>query len=529
MTLDASTSHAPAAHDVPPAREMLRVALPAIVTMLSYVVMQFADTLIVARLGPGSIAAVGNGGIFAFVLGSFIFGLLAVVNTFVSQHYGAGAPEKGAAYAWNGLWLAAAAWIAVMLPAAWLFPALSSGAASLLGTATDPGVAAAAADYGRISLIGMIFMLGARGMSHYFYGIHRAKWVMVAALTANIINVPVSIVLVYGWWGFPMLGVAGAAIGTVIGSAFELGLLMAVYLSPKFARELGTRSAWRPSAAHIRKLLRLGWPAGLMLGNELFCWWVFMSFLIASFGPAHNDAAWITLRYMHVSFMPTVGLSMAVTAIVGRVVGAGRLDLATRRMVLGLKMAMAYMGVCALAMVVFREPLVSLFARLMLDAGAVHAAAAADEAAYIADVVRLGSSMLIVAAAFQVFDAVAITVVGGLRGAGDTVWPGLATAILSWAFLLGVGFATVKLAPGLGSLGPWLGAAGFIISLALALAWRWKSGRWQAMAVVKPRKAAFTGPSGEELGSIEPATAMPEAGGIVEPSAAYIPTGRADG
>jgi MATE family multidrug resistance protein len=209
-----------------------------------------------------------------------------------------------------------------------------------------------------------------------------------------------------------------------------------------------------------------------MLGNELACWWVFMAGLIASFGVEHNTAGFIVLRYMHISFMPAVGLSMAATAVVGKAIGRRRPDLAERRARVGVAICMAYMGACALVMVVFREPLARVFTDLVpVDA------AAAD----LPRIVEITASLLILAAAFQVFDALAITLVGALRGAGDTIWPGLVTAALSWTLIIGLGYALTRLAPALESFGPWIGAASFIIVLAIALSWRWFSGYWKTI------------------------------------------------
>ncbi|MGP1347677.1 MAG: MATE family efflux transporter [Phycisphaerales bacterium] len=491
----------------PPVVELLSIAGPAVVTMVSYTIMQFVDMLIAAQLGPGAVAAVGNGGITAFVLSSALFGVLGLVNTYASQNLGAGRVREGAAYAWNGLWMVLIYWAAVIVPCAVMLPSIFAGARGLLGVEVDPDVNAMAVEYGRIAMYGMGLTLGARGLSHYFYGVHRAKWVMISALVANAVNVPVSFALVLGLWGFPAMGVAGAALGTVVGSAIELGILMWVFVGRRFAEELGTRERWRFSWAHCRDILRLGWPAGLMFGNELFCWWVFMTILVAKFGVAHNDAGWITLRYMHIAFMPAVGLSMAVTAVVGRVVGAGRADLATDRMKLGLKMAMAYMGVCALAMVLFRHELVGVFAHLM------NKEQTPELDAHVREVIRIGGGVLIVAAAFQLFDALAITLVGALRGAGDTVWPGIVTAVLSWVWIIGGGLAVTLLFPEWGSLGPWSGAAMFIITLSLALAWRWRSGAWKRIEVVHEEAAgapvAVHGAGGDRA---EPDAPMEECG-----------------
>lgn len=468
-----------------PILELLSIAGPAVITMVSYTVMQFVDMLIVAQTGSGAVAAVGNGGITAFVLSSVLFGVLGLINTFTSQSLGAGRPRDGAAYAWNGIWMVLIYWLCIMLPFAVVMPDVFDAMRRFFKVEADPHVTEMSIVYGRISLYGMCLMLGARALAHYFYGVHRAKWVMIGAIIANVVNLPVSIGLVLGLWGLPELGVAGAAIGTIIGSAVEFVVLMAVFLGPSFNRDLGTRAAWRFSLKHCKDILRLGWPAGVMFSNELFCWWVFMSTYLASFGTVHNEAGWIVLRYMHIAFMPAVGLSMAVTAVVGRVVGAGRTDLATSRMKLGLFMAMAYMGSCALVMVIFREPLIQAFANQMLKRDP-------ELAPYVQQIVAVGGGVLIVAAAFQLFDAMAITIVGALRGAGDTVWPGVMTAILSWAWILGGGYLAITYFPQWGSLGPWAGAAMFIITLSLVLAWRWKSGAWKNIKLVDRSGAAVS-------------------------------------
>src|SRR5690606_14716196 len=215
----------------------------------------------------------------------------------------------------------------------------------------------------------------------------------------------------------------------VIGSGVEAAIPMAVFLSPSYARAFATRRNWRLSGERLRDIVRLGWPGAAMWGNEMICWWIFMSGYVASFdapgAPAvHNPAAWVAHQYIVLSFMPAMGLSIGVTAIVGKSVGMGRPDLALRRTWLGVRLAMVYMGVCAVAMVVFRRQLVLPF--LPEDA-------LPEQAAMIVD---LGSKMLILTACFQLFDALAVQMSGALRGAGDTVWPGVATLILSWVVIL---------------------------------------------------------------------------------------------
>ena len=96
--------------------------------MTSYTVMQFVDTLMVARVGYLEVAAQGNGGVWSFALVCFGFGLLMVVNTFVAQNLGAGRAHDAAKYGWAGIWLGLLVWLLVLLPWAiglgWIFPAM---------------------------------------------------------------------------------------------------------------------------------------------------------------------------------------------------------------------------------------------------------------------------------------------------------------------------------------------------------------------------------------------------------------------
>ncbi|MEC9372850.1 MAG: MATE family efflux transporter, partial [Planctomycetota bacterium] len=115
-------SIAPAQNDPAPSRvrsplvELLLVAVPVAATMLSHTIAQFVDAAMVAQLGPGELAAQGNGGVLAWLMISIFIGGATVINTYVSQNLGAGRPERGPAYPWNGIWLGLIYWFALLLP-----------------------------------------------------------------------------------------------------------------------------------------------------------------------------------------------------------------------------------------------------------------------------------------------------------------------------------------------------------------------------------------------------------------------------
>lgn len=479
-----------------PLVELLAIAAPTVATMTSYTLMTFIDGLMVSRIGPEPVyvAAQGNGNIAAFVPISIVMGLVGVVNTYVSQNLGAGRPERGAAYAWNGLWICAMASL-LLVPYALAIPSLYALAGH------EPALLAMETQYARILVLGAFLTMATRSIAQYFYGMHRPMIVLLAALAGNLTNVFFNTLFIFGEAGatpgmrniagawaepavgavcdaaaavagalrIPALGVHGAAWGTLVGSAVELAIPLLVFVGPRFNRKFATRAAWRPSLPHLRDIARLGWAPALMFGNEIACWSIFVVALVGGFGTDHNAAGWIALRFMHLSFMPAVGISNAVTALVGKCMGMKRPDLAARRAHLGLAVTMVYMGLCALAFVLFAGPMFHLF----MDEGMPPEQHAA--------ILKIGMQVMVVAAIFQLFDAMGITMIGALRGAGDTVWPGVVTIILSWTFIVGLGGLLAWSRPDLGSLGPWIGAGTYIVVLGLFLITRFLRGRWKTI------------------------------------------------
>jgi MATE family multidrug resistance protein len=447
--------------------------------MLSYTLMQFVDAVMVAQVGPVEVAAQGNGGVWSWAIVVMLIGVLSLVNTFVSQAVGAGRPHEVARYAWAGVWLAAIAWAAVLLPVSfampWVFAQMGHG----------ERVTELETSYAQVMMRGGLAVALGKAMSNFFFGIQRPRVITVAAIAGNAVNLVLNYVLIFGRDGLPSLGlpgvpgvepmgVTGAAVATVIGTAAETAIPMAVFLGRRIDAEFGIRRAWRPDLDAIRDLVRLGMPAALQSGSELVTWAIFMTVLVGKFGDVALSAGWSTLRYVHVSFMPAYGFGIAITSLVGKHIGAGRHDLAADRARVGLLMTVGYMAACGLLILAFREPMLSVFAR-----GPNTPPEVADE------VIAIGKTLMVAAALFQVFDAAGIVFASALRGAGDTFWPGVLTVVLSWALIVGGGWGLVEFAPGLGPLGPWIGASAYIVALGVLLGVRWQRGAWRSIRVLE--------------------------------------------
>ncbi len=458
--------------------EVWTQAWPTIVAMLSYTTMQFVDSLMVSVLGPMAVAGQGNGGIWSWVAISCAFGILALVNTLVAQRIGARREDEVARYGWAGLWISLGYWLVVLLP----FALVIEEAFRAMGH--EPELVALETSYARVLLGGAFITLAAKALSNFFFGLQSPKVITIAAISGNIVNVVANYAFIYGEQGLPELGlpglpgmpsfgVTGAAIGTLIGTSVEVLIPLALFLSRRFNGLYAIRSQWRPNREAILDVLRLGWPAGLQFANEMVCWALFMTVLAGSFGSEHMIAGWAAMRFVHISFMPAVGLSTAATSVVGKHIGERNLDGAARSAHIAVGMAVLWMGACAVSFIVFRNELTAVF---------IDADTAADSAARIR---AIGAGIFICASIFQLLDAVGIVYTGALRGAGDTLFPGVATVVLSWVLIIGGGVMMTRLAPQLESIGPWLAATAYIVVLGVVLAIRFERGGWRRVHLLE--------------------------------------------
>lgn len=444
--------------------EVVRLAVPGVINATSMTLMQFVDGWMVSTVGPDRLAAQMVGGMTAFVSVTFFMGVLTCVNTFASQYLGAGRPEQSAAYGWQGVWLA---WMAGTALAG-LIP-LAPAVFGWYGHA--PEVMALEITYFQIVVAGATLSLTARAMGGFFLGVHRPGIPLMAGFAGNLVNVAMNYLLIFGKFGFPRLELAGAAIGTVIGFGVEAAIGLSIFLVGPMARQFRTRAACRFDWEAFRRLLRIGSPAGATFLTDILMWTLFVALIVGRLehGAVQLAATAILWRYWHLAFMPAIGVGAATTALVGRYCGAGRTDLAWRRAHVALVLVESYMVTAGILLWTFRDSLVW------------HFNSSGDPA-----VQEAASQLFIIILAVQAFDAMSVTFMGALRGAGDTFWPGVVQVSLAW----GAGFGGSKLIallfPEWGALGVWGAAAAYVMALGLAMWIRFLRGRWRRITVVAP-------------------------------------------
>ena len=328
-------------------REILRLACPIIASMASFTVMGFVDTWMVALVGTAEVAAAMPGAIIAFTITALPLGITRCVSTFTAQAAGRGEPHEGAVFAWQGIYFGCVAGVAcaVLWPVAPTF-------FSLFGH--EPEVVVLEVDYFRVRLwgIGLSVIIGA--LSGFFYGIHRPTIALIGVLTANLTNVVLNYVFIFGNWGAPRLGLTGAALAMVLSFAAQIVVLLGFFLSASYQTEFFTRLTWRPDWTRTRQLLHIGWPAGMQVAVDVLGWGLLIIMIVGRFGKEHLAASNIAIQYMMISFMPAMGLSQALTALVGRYIGEGKLETAVQRVYETLFISLVYVGLMGVFFFVFR-------------------------------------------------------------------------------------------------------------------------------------------------------------------------------
>ena len=455
-------------------RVMLMLAWPMVVTTMSRTVMQFVDTFWLSRLGVGHAAAAAVGGILCFSVIGFALGVMTVVNTFASQCLGRKEYDKCSAYAWQGLWLAVMLGAGAVL----LWPAIP---AVVRFFGHESQLQDMERQFMQISLLSVAPSAAAMALASFFNGVHRPKVAMWSAIAANLFNVVADYVLIFGALGFPRLEVAGAALATVAATVFRVGFLLVALWWGSARRHFASRRTWGIQPSRIMDLLKIGWPIGLQWAADVSAWAMFLTWLVGSFGKVHIAASQFVFQYLHVSFMPAVGVGIAISAAVGRAIGEGRLDLAERRFRVGLKLCCGYMGAMGVVFLLFGGTLISVFSK--------------DP-----EVLHLGRWMMVFAAVFQVFDGMCVSYNSGLKGAGDTRWPAMVAVSLCWLVVVGGGWLAVQFWPEAKSFGPWGASTTFIIILSMVLGYRWRSGAWQRIDLFARERGA---PAADMLAATE--------------------------
>ncbi len=444
-------------------RDVFRLALPLVVSTTAWSLMHFVDRMFLLWYSQAAMAAAMPAGTLHFSLLCLPMGIAAYVNTFVAQYHGAGRPTRIGLAVGQGVWIGLAS-VPLFLAVIPLAPVIFEGARHA------PQIVALEITYFQILTVGAGGVVTATALSAFFTGRGETRVVMIVDVAISLLNIVLDYAWIFGRFGFPEMGIAGAAWATVV-SQWTAVLLYALFmLRPKYRDDYGLAGCLRPNLALLRRLLRFGGPNGVQMLLEVAAFTLFI-LLVGRLGEDAMAATTLAFNVNSVAFIPMLGLSLAVSTMVGQQLGRNRPRLAARATWTALWLALAYMGTMAL---------LYLFAPDLFLMG--HAAGTPPEEF---DRLRdLTVVLLRFVAAYCLFDALNIVFVGAIKGAGDTrfiLWTNLIIAPLPVA---AGWWGTTRAGLGLGWC--WVVITTWVCTLGLIYLTRFLQGHWRTMRVIEP-------------------------------------------
>ncbi len=429
--------------ELPP---MLRLALPVVAAELGWMGMGLVDTMMVGRVSATAIGAVSIGGTLFYTVAIFGAGLMLGLDTLVSQSYGAGDIRDCHRSLVNAVYLC------LSLPPFVMAFAWRVGA-WLPGFGIDPAVSVQAAAYLNAVAWGSFPLLLYFACRRYLQGMNRVQPVMFALISANVVHIVANWILIYGKWGVPAMGAAGAGWATCFSRAYMALCLVAyiVWHERKFSAGL-FQTQLRPDAARIRRLLALGVPAGLQISVEVGVF-AAATALVGRLAPDVLAAHQIALNCASLTYMVPLGIASAGAVRVGQAIGRRDPQGAERSGWTAILLAASFMTAAGLVFFAFPRAIIRVFT--------------IDRA-----VIESGTSLLFIAAIFQLFDGVQTACTGCLRGLGDTRTPMISNMLAYSVVGLPLGYVLCFRYGG-GAVGLWIGLCVALMLIAAVLFTAW--------------------------------------------------------
>lgn len=417
---------------------LLKIGLPAIATQLLQMSLSFVDTIMAGRLSPEDLAAIAVGTSVLLPFQMLCMGAIIAVNPIVAQNLGARRLPHIGKNARQVLWLSQM----LALPCFFLFRNLEMPM-HWMGVTEE--IIPLTAGYLKAISWG-VFPMYAYGALRYFgEGLGVTRPAMFVALVGTLVNIPANYVLMFGKLGFPRLGAVGTgyASSIVMAVMFLAILVFTVRFRPYKRFDIFGKFRW-PEWEYLWEQVRIGIPIGISSSMEVTMFAV-VSLMMSTLGTVIVAGHQVALNFAAITFMIPMGLSIAITARVGRAAGQRRPDEARFRGFVGVGLSVLIMACTALFMILFPDVITAVYTT--------------DEA--VRDV---AIPLLFMAAVFQISDGLQVSGYGALRGLKDTTVPMFVNLLAYW--IVGLPLAWFLGFPaGYGARGMWVG---LIVGLTIA-------------------------------------------------------------
>ena len=468
-------------------RELLALALPLVLSNAFMTVQITVDRVLLSWYGPLEVGAAFPAVMLFWLPFGLLQGIAGYVTTFVAQYTGAHRPHRVGPAIWQGLHFSLIT--GTLFFGLWF---VAPGYIALGGH--DAQMQALEVTYFRCLCFCALPMLIVVTISGFFSGRGAAWTVLGINAIGTIVNIVGDYLLIFGWLGFPRLGIVGAGWATLAGSTVSAIVALFLLFQRQYRVKYATLAGWRPERELFTRLIRFGGPAGLQFMLDVLAFTMFTLF-VGRLGPAAAAATSIAVTLNMFTFMPMYGMGQAVAILVGQRLGENRPELAARSTLVGFRWAIGYMAVIAVVFIFLPGPLVALFET---EADAMGELAADGQLISWDEVAVVIPTLLLFIAIYSLADAANLVYACALRGAGDTRFVTLVSFSLAWPVMV---IPTLLVVESGGTIYlAWAFASLYIILVAGCCWLRFRAGQWKMMRVIEPGLEEFESGPPEVIG-----------------------------
>jgi len=448
-------------------RAIVKLAAPLMATNAVQSLLNLTDLWFIGRLSTDAVAAMGAI-YWIMTCAVLLFGGVGLaVQTFVAQAFGGRRYAHASRALWSALW--------ATLAISPLFLALAyAGPWVLRPFGLESHVEALALEYWAPRMGGGFVGSMAWAALGFFNGIGAVRYTMLIVVVTTVSNAILNQLFMFELG----MGMSGSAWGTNVAQLIGLCVALGLFLGGDIGRRYRSALTWRPRMHVIRAQFKVGMPVGVMYGADVLGL-ALSQMMIAQTSPVGAAATQIVMALTSMAYMPTIGIALAGTTLVGQSIGAGDRDWANRLGNVVIALCAALMACVAVLLLLIGPWVLPLF----VSSGGPAAG----------EVVALGLVLLWPAAAYQVFDGLYCGAGFCLRGAGDTRIPAVTALVLSWFFFVPMAHTLIFAAGagwfdglpqfGLGARGGWYALALYVVLLGSCMFWRWRHGAWRRMTL----------------------------------------------
>ena len=428
-----------------------QLAAPVMLGMLGHTFVSFVDNIMVGQLGTAELAAVSLGNSFMFIAMSLGIGFSTAITPLIAEADAEKNFEKGKSTFKHGLFLCTFIGVALFL--------LVLLAKPLMYLMKQPvEVVELAIPYLDLVAFSLIPLIVFQGFKQFSDGLSMTRYPMYATIVANILNVVFNYLLIFGKFGFPEMGIVGAAYGTLISRMIMVWHIWFLLKRKEKSKAFVTHIKFFVlNKLMLRRILDLGSPSAMQMFFEvgIFTAAIWLSGLLGKNPQAANQ---IALNLSSMTFMVAMGLSVAAMIRVGNQKGL-RNYVYLRRIAFSIFLLGIILAFCFAAMFFLLH---NQLPKLYVDF---------DDAKNLVDnteVIKIASKLLIAAAIFQISDSIQVIVLGALRGLQDVKIPTIITFISYWLIGFPISWFLGK-ETAFGSFGIWLGLLAGLTTAAILL------------------------------------------------------------